>query len=307
MREQPARRRTPRTQCTSWHPRRSRQSGADPYHFGMLRLTLRCRHGARHGAWHDLAPRASVDHRRRRHPDGRAAAGGSVGGDQPDQSRSRDRRHAAERRAGTAARQQPRLHVVRRRPDVEGARRAQSRRPRAGRRRRRRSARRHGVSQLHRLRRHSRRAARSARGAASSSRSSRDGLAWTAPVAVVDHINTAIPVRRQAVGRRRSRRGLAASRQRLRRVDALRRVRQRESRASQPHHGVAFARRRPHVLGAASRSPTTPATRKTATTPSKASCPSVGRTATSTSRGPGRRASCSTSRPTAAGRSARTW
>ena len=74
------------------------------------------------------------------------------------------------------------------------------------------------------------------RGAASSFGAPRTARPGIRPCAVVDHVNTAIPFEDKPWPARRSRRGLAASRQRLCRLDALRRVWQRGSRAPQPHH-----------------------------------------------------------------------
>ena len=73
-------------------------------------------------------------------------------------------------------------------------------------------------------------------------RSTRDGLdVDDAGVAVVDHINTAIPFEDKPwLGVDRAA-ASPASRQRLRRLDAIRRVRQHQSHASQPHHALAIA------------------------------------------------------------------
>jgi hypothetical protein len=65
-------------------------------------------------------------------------------------------------------------------------------------------------------------------------RSSKDGASWNTPVAVVDHINTAIPFEDKP--------WVGVSRQCLRRVDAVRCLRQRAAAASIAHHVVALSR-----------------------------------------------------------------
>ena len=107
-------------------------------------------------------------------------------------------------------------------------------------------------------------------------RRTQDGVRWEAAVAVVDHLEHRDPDGRQTVDGGRPRGGLAAPRQPVRGLDALRRLRQRRSAASQPHLVRALERLRtlvpaPHPhLGRKRRR------RSTATARWKGAVPAVG-------------------------------